>query len=261
VRIAFVLALSLAACGRLGFGTEVPDAADANVDATACVAPAGDNDDDGDGVADTCDTCPHVVGAQLDSDGDGVGDVCDPRATATETIEKFVTFLTPLAWDADPDDWYTVENSSLVGAALGQYGWIGYVDDPTHTEIVMRGQIDSVGPGPYQLSLQFALSMADGAEYCEVYSSPTPSFKITRGIPPDMYESLAEMDVPALAAGPFTMSFGHSVDGLRCALTIGGTTYEIASPQAFSIPRDFIVMQFIDLDVTVESFAHIETSP
>jgi hypothetical protein len=261
VRTAFVLALSLAACGRLGFGTEVPDAADASVDAAVCVAPAGDNDDDGDGVADTCDTCPHVPGAQLDSDGDGVGDECDPRATATESLARFEPFLAPLDWMMNSADRFVVGNSELASTTIGNVGWVGYLDDPTNTEIAMRGRIDGIGSGTHQLSMQFALQQDDGAEYCEVYSAPASTFKITRGVPPDTFVTLAGMTIPPLVTGPFTMRYGHGPDGFRCSLTFGGVTYDLVSTESFSPARDFIVLQFIDLDVTVESFAHIETTP
>ena len=37
------------------------------------------HDEDGDGVPDLVDVCPHIAGPQVDTDGDGVGDACDPE--------------------------------------------------------------------------------------------------------------------------------------------------------------------------------------
>lgn len=73
-----VLLTCLAGCGRLDFG-EVSDnrVSDGSVDT---VAPVG-HDEDGDGVDDALDNCPHVSGSAADGDGDGVGDVCDPHPT------------------------------------------------------------------------------------------------------------------------------------------------------------------------------------
>jgi hypothetical protein len=77
-----VTLLGLAACGRVGFEAselEIPD------------VPAG-HDEDGDGVADVDDNCPHLAGAQTDGDGDGVGDLCDPNPmTPGDVIALFAT--------------------------------------------------------------------------------------------------------------------------------------------------------------------------
>jgi hypothetical protein len=57
----------LAACGRIDFAARAIDAVTGH-------------DEDGDGVPDSIDVCPHIPDpAQLDSDGDGIGDVCDPE--------------------------------------------------------------------------------------------------------------------------------------------------------------------------------------
>ncbi len=79
----FVVALLLVAgCGRIGFdGIGEPE-----IDAP----PA--HDEDGDGLADAIDPCPHIVGDDADVDGDGVGDGCDPApAVGGNRIRVFST--------------------------------------------------------------------------------------------------------------------------------------------------------------------------
>ncbi len=97
--------LGLGGC-NLVFGLEPPEAARDGavaVDAVAAgdAAGCGTHDEDGDGVADGCDNCPHVRNAeqldQLDGDGggDGVGDACDPQPTQPgDRLLRFAAFDT-----------------------------------------------------------------------------------------------------------------------------------------------------------------------
>lgn len=74
------LFVAAAACGRVGFDAR-PDAA----------LPVG-HDEDGDGVPDAIDVCPHIPDDQRDRDGDGVGDACDPEPDIPrQRIARFAT--------------------------------------------------------------------------------------------------------------------------------------------------------------------------
>jgi hypothetical protein len=79
VRGVLVLAL-VAACGRIGFDVGVGDATtgDAIGDATGTDVQLAGHDEDGDGLDDNIDPCPHIAGDMDDDDDDGVGNACDP---------------------------------------------------------------------------------------------------------------------------------------------------------------------------------------
>jgi hypothetical protein len=83
VKHVVVACLVAAGCGRIGFGELSPDAT------------AG-HDEDGDGLADADDPCPHVaIGDVADGDGDGVGDACDPNPTTPGDSFAVFSPLTP----------------------------------------------------------------------------------------------------------------------------------------------------------------------
>ena len=79
-----------AGCGRIDFdpiATQVTD--------------APEHDEDGDGIVDRLDLCPHVVSDNGDADGDKVGDICDPNPNVAR--ESFVVFATMQAGDVPFD--------------------------------------------------------------------------------------------------------------------------------------------------------------
>lgn len=78
--------LVIAGCGRIDFDELAP----------VRDAMSIGHDEDGDGLGDADDPCPHVaIGGTSDGDGDGVGDACDPNPTTPG--DRFALFspLTP----------------------------------------------------------------------------------------------------------------------------------------------------------------------
>ncbi len=101
-------------CGRIGFGA----AGDGGAGITG-------HDEDGDGVPDIIDVCPHIPGPQVDSDGDGVGDACDPEPANPRQHRLLFAAMTP---DDQPFDIQT-------GAMATQLADAVHIDGMSGTEL------------------------------------------------------------------------------------------------------------------------------
>ena len=132
-RLAVPLLACVVGCGRLDFG-EVSDKPlpDGSVDT---VTPAN-HDEDGDGIDDALDNCPHMAGSTADGDSDGVGDICDPHPmTAGDHIGLFSTlepgtspFDDITGFTEDPDGLHWSGSTSIfltrpVGSARVELGF------------------------------------------------------------------------------------------------------------------------------------------
>lgn len=165
--------LALVGCGRLGFdlGTN-GDARGDSIGLPDLVAPLG-HDEDGDGVVDVDDTCPHLVAAQTDRDGDTVGDDCDPYPdTPGESIALFATMVAgdqPLTFgtggDPDPGMWTQGADSVRFSGALGSdqnlYGEGFLPINLANVRIAMGIDIVDVVPGSATNQNQLALGSTD----------------------------------------------------------------------------------------------------
>lgn len=167
--MAFVL---LSACGRIHFDG-VDDAA------TAVCAPSF-HDEDGDGIDDACDVCPHVPDlAQPDLDGDRVGDACDPEPSiARQRIVLFDPFTTlDAAWVRSADESVTGDELVLP-AGLATPRSVYRPLTTTHDTFVAGFQI---GP-PSAASHLFAVMTAQGTApllYCELFDDGTHTLMFT----------------------------------------------------------------------------------
>ena len=135
--------LLVAGCGRLEFDPR-SDAA------VAADAPTG-HDEDGDGLVDAVDPCPHVAGDTADEDGDGVGDACDPNPSTPS--ESFLVFAT-----LQPGDHPFRSNANLVQEEDGlRFTGMNaglWVDRPvTNVRIELGFEIHAlVGTGQHQVA-------------------------------------------------------------------------------------------------------------
>lgn len=175
----FVVLIALAGCGRVGFDAGARDGGaqmtpdDATTELPADVRsdslPVG-HDEDGDGVPDSADSCPHLLGPQLDSDGDGVGDACDPNPTvARDTIALFATMQSgdqPFSLDGDGVWTQLADSLAFTGDLGGDNNLYGALELPMtfgDVRVVVGVDITAVVPGPASMQHQFAVGAVGAA--------------------------------------------------------------------------------------------------
>lgn len=162
--------IALAGCGRVGFDA-VPRGdgggpGDVLADVAGDVVPLG-HDEDGDGVPDVDDNCPHLSGSLADADGDGVGDLCDPAPGAANAIRLFATMVPgdqPFAINPFTDGTFTQEADSLRfgdAAAPPLFGGLTMALTAGDVRVAIGLTITSVLPTTSGQQNQVALSAFD----------------------------------------------------------------------------------------------------
>jgi hypothetical protein len=78
-------------------------------------------DEDGDGIPDIDDPCPHIVAVQTDTDGDGIGNECDPHPTDRDQPDTalFYTFNGNSIGDLIPIGVVEPQDGSLLLGSTG----------------------------------------------------------------------------------------------------------------------------------------------
>lgn len=193
-------ALLLTGC-RLYLDPVAGDAATADAEVDA-VALAG-HDDDGDGIDDAIDVCPHIAdAAQADADGDRVGDACDPNpAVATESIVVFDPFVALRGdWRNSGDVTPTFDGTDLVADARGGVLRLARDVIPAADVFELGGTLGARGTMQEQLAVSLLEAAPSVAHYyCELYDSGMPKFALSYSIDNVTFPQIDQTP----AVGPF----------------------------------------------------------
>jgi hypothetical protein len=228
-----------------------------------CAAPVG-HDEDGDGVDDACDGCPHIAETQpIDRDGDGVNDPCDPSpGSPRERIAAFDPFVTAGAgWEVG-------------GTVTPSYTNDSFVVD-TRTGILYLRRDQPAMPSGDVFELGGALGGQSGSEaklslvvesaavpyyYCELQDlQASVGFDLawTYNAVDYFTGDMHAMQEP-LANGPFTITMAIAPPTVTCQ-THWPPTANIPNPIPSGITQAGLAFQVYNLDVRIDYFIHIHS--
>jgi hypothetical protein len=254
VRLLLAGLLAVTACGRIAFDERhVPG------DAAADMMLSLDHDEDGDGLPDATDPCPHVPGDATDTDGDGVGDDCDVDAGTPD--QHWLLFSTLQPGDEPFDDitGFVQEADALRGVADE---FPGIAIAITNARIDVGWEIHALtGAGQHQISFGFDDSMGANSEYYFIElneDGPTRDAAIVSYDSVAGYQRLAEQDPGALHAG--TGYNRVDVDPAGTFARIGwlpSQFYELGAPAPGYAHADRINFSLHGVDVSLRYVAII----
>ncbi len=243
-----------------------PDAGrDASFDAgqdASSGCPATGHDEDGDGVPDACDDCPHVADpAQVDTDGDGVGDACDPNpAIPTERITFFDPFTGPRpewTFTGTPPT-YDGEHL-LIDATAGEVA--GSLPIAPGVDVFeLAGRITSTFAA--KLALVARTDMLS-EYYCELFDyGGATKFAITYTPDGSSYPAVdSENVMQDLGAGEVLIRFSTSPTTLSCFTTFPAPSPTVSGPTPSGIVPTTVGFDALDGTFELDYFVQIHTSP
>lgn len=147
-----------------------------------------EHDEDGDGILDACDLCPHLAGFDVDPDGDGVGSACDPDPAMPNRIAFFEGFNTPglAGWVTSNASWSHDESNARqndaelrsahllhndvvppnfeldVGFNVERYAAMGPLDGVRTVGVFFHGDTVVVGEAPTSIECMFSTNVGLG---------------------------------------------------------------------------------------------------
>lgn len=234
--------LLLVGCGRIGF---VPEA--------TCAG----HDEDGDGVGDACDVCPHRPDAdQLDTDGDAVGDACDPNPS--EPRERIVLFdpFTEIRPEWSITTTPAVIDDGLYFNAIAGSEALGLSLAPALDTFALSGRIITGGAAARQLTLNAG---STAHYYCELYDATFAYLAMTYTFDSVTYMSSPKSNLQSrLDQVDFSLSYAQTASTLDCGTDMPAVQQSIVTPlPAITATRWNIFVQHVE--VRLDWFVHIHT--
>ena len=253
----------VSACGRLGFDA----LAQRDGPGVAACANAVGHDEDGDGIDDACDNCPHLNNpTQVDSDGDGVGDVCDPFPTVpTESIARFESFTTqPSDWTFSTDTGTTAifDGESILIDARASV-WEGtYALVPASDRLAIGGTLLAVGNLSFP-HYDIGFLQGSASYYCELrFNGAAAELAASYTSDSVNFFQQAITPVSGTALGDFVLLVDHRPPAVHCRLD--GSAFGPGVGVDFtSIPNgiaaDTLSLEVYGEQVTIDWFVQIHT--
>ena len=246
------IVISAVGCGRLGFADHLDGGG------AQCLPPSG-HDEDGDGIDDACDVCPHRADPdQRDTDRDGVGDACDPNPlTPGDSIAFFDAFVSQHAEWMDPAS-MVISNDQLIAGADIKFALVA---PPGHDLYQYKAHLE--GPTAIAHQVVLGIDASSGGEYfCELFDGVTPNFSWTYTFDQSSYSDLGQVSVTGpMTNGDVTMTLAHAPPEMTCQSVWPGATPINASIPSGLGPARLAVMQFNGVSARVDYFVQIHTAP
>lgn len=252
-------------CGRVGFDPRgnpgrASDAARGSDGSLRACTPVG-HDEDGDGIDDACDVCPHIPDpAQADSDGDGVGDACDPEPTLPrQHLVLFDPFTTLRP------EWTATARASVAGdqllldAASGSAS-ISLVMTPTHDLLEIAGSTGPKGEPTSLIGLFVGAQSGPATYYCELYDDTSTTLQFTYTFDGSTFTH--DGTAPAtqrLASGNGRLTYDVSPTTAHCTSSWHDEPLAVTGAVPSGIPAQIIVIYAEGIELHASYLVDIRT--
>jgi len=258
-----VLAILVVATGcRFGFESRAPASVDdaagdgAQADGPGADAISCTHDEDGDGVLDCVDVCPHIADAtQQDSDSDGVGDICDPDLGGANQILAFVAFTEAGSLVLTGDDTLQETGEKLHLDGTGRT--VGVLAVPVgNVDVVIGGRINSV---PSSGERQLAIFPDPGSNqpffYSDIYQLTGSASVHVAQYTGATYTPIDSTNLGSIPTGAFSLKMHARATQMTTTLATAQTA--VANATVAYTGSSSLTFVFSLLDVDIEYIAVI----
>lgn len=261
-RVAALLALLAPACGRIDFAAVASRDGSLDGSASAACVPTG-HDEDGDGIDDACDDCPHLANPdQADRDGDGVGDVCDPHPEQPiDRIALFDPFTSRLpVWTFHGP--VTYSGDAIAIDAKGGAWEAVLAGTPGNDVYTFGGHVTSIGTGVQQIAFLIAPTFDDPAGYyCELFENGADELQLTYTFDNNTYFHDGSSSEPSLSGADVTLTLAHAPPHMTCTAEVAATPGTAGGTIPSGIAANVGYLQVLDTAMQIDYFVQIHSGP